>query len=208
MHLLCLKLNNMKKAFLVPAVSLILGYSCSKIDHNPIIVPPPPPSSSTLPTLIEYPIDLNFNINASCRIWYDDGAGYAPMEERDFEFHAYSIANLRNDTPGTYINVFQVYGLYSKSYSVPVFNVYTKAQNDGNSNYFEITPDSPDFNFFTLPYQNGSASFSGACHVTKRPAQYVSGVIPKPKLMPLNFSGFVDTIHHTGSMRLQGSLYY
>jgi hypothetical protein len=188
----------MKKLLFVVVILSSLNYSCSKKDHYIVIAPATPP-------LIEYPIDLNFTINPACQIFYNFPYSDPMLEERDFYFFAYSHSSLPDDTSGSYINVSQTYFYYNDSFSVPQFIVSAKGQN--GINYFGITPDSSDFNLFTLPYQNGFAFFSGTCQAAPAPGSMKYHTISSLKTQPLSFSGFFDLLNGTGSIRIKGSVY-
>lgn len=190
----------MKKLLLAISILSALNYSCSKKDH--IIIPSTPP-----PILTEYQVDLNFTINPVCRISYDDGAGYPPFKEKDFEFYASSDSNLPNDNSGTHIDVNQVYSYYYdyETTSSNIFHISIKGQQnpptDEDGFYMQTRN---NFNFFNLPYQSGIASFSDTCYVTGGNGKY-SGI--GQKVTPLIFSGFMDTTNHTGSIRIKGFVY-
>lgn len=187
----------MKNLLFILCILPVLNESCSKKNHAIITAP-------ATTSLMEYPIDLTFAIDATCSIFIDSNSYFYP-DEKDFNFFARSDSSLPNDSSGSYINIVQTYFDYNQSYSTPL--IIITANGNKGANYFGIIPDSSGFNFFTLPYQNGFASFSGACQVAPAPASAKYHTISSRKTQPLTFSGFFDVLHHTGNIRINGSVY-
>lgn len=188
----------MKKKLFVLLIVLIANYSCSKKDQAIVITPPP---------LIEYPIDLKFDITPECQIKIDsfDDNYYGEGKSSYFNFFARSNSNLPNDSSGSYITISQNYYDDAQIYTIPQFIISSNAQN-GNS-FFGIIPDSSDFNLFKLPYQNGYVAFSGTCQVAPAPASRKYHAIRNIRTQPLTFSGFFDISNNTGSFSLKGTVY-
>jgi hypothetical protein len=197
-----MKNNKMKKIFSILVVLVMVLYSCYKKDPDTFIGTPAPPPPKVF---IEYPIDLNFTIGPSCSITHDDGAGYAPMEEDDFEFYASSESNLPDDSSGTDITAYQIYSYYYKKYDDARFIIGIKnQQNPGHEDNYVYVQPAKDFNFFTLASQPGVATFSDTCYITAGSGKYVS---IGQKTSPLVFSGYIDLANGTGNFSIKGSVY-
>lgn len=191
----------MKKLLLLLLSLSALNYSCFKKDNTTIIAPaqPPPPTP-----LIEYPIDLNFNINSSYYISFDSTNDYPWFREKNFYFSADSKSNLPNDTSGSNIYVSQGYSYYGQTYSDASMVITPNDQNSyPNQDDFIVQP-IRNFNFFSLTYQSGAAVFSDTCYITAGDGKYIN--ISK-KIIPLIFSGFIDSANGTGNIRIKGSVY-
>jgi hypothetical protein len=177
----------------------VSNYSCSKKDHWTL------GRGEPLPPLIEYPIDLNFTINPSCSISYSDDT-LSEAWSKNFEFNAYSDSSLPNDSSGSYMKTSQVYSYYYEyeSCTDATFDISTREQSNPSGKIFLTMLARENFNFFTLPYQSGIASFSDTCYVIYGGGKYKT---VDPKTSPLIFSGFVDLVNGTGIMRIKGSIY-
>ena len=143
----------------------------------------------------EHHIDILFDIDPFCKI---DGQfpTTIPYNGANFQLYAKSLANFSggNFPTSTYIDQEYEYPNYFYPASLRI--------NEGSDFIYFYFSSAP--NFFTLPYNSGSATYSDSVAVA-----YGGGIFANidhsNKLYCITTA---DITHHTGSIRLRGSVYY
>lgn len=182
----------MKKLLLF--FSLISFISCSKTYNEPGRLITNSPSAP----LTAYPVDLNFTISPDCDIYYDT-IGYAPFFEKTISLSASCNGNIGGATVNLLGALSQSYYYFRNFYSS--LQAYIYDQNTNDKMEFVIL----DFNMFLLPYINGVATFSGTCRPNSGSGRYIN---VGRGTNTLSITGIADPFSHTGSFRIQGTLYF
>lgn len=145
----------------------------------------------------EHLIDMLFDINPVCEIDGDFPTNIA-YSGANFVLYAESLLNLPggNSPPGS--NIRQEYEYTNTSYFYPARLII--AENSG----FIVFNFSSVVNFFTLPYNAGSATFSDSIVVNYGGGSFAN-IYPDKRLY---CTVTADTTQKRGSIRLRGSIYY
>lgn len=145
---------------------------------------------------VEHLIDMVFDINPECKITGDYPAvnNYA---DANFELSASRVSSPGSDEPHN-AHIDQGYERYSTDYFYQA-TLMVGAVNGSIGLNFSLSQ-----NFYTLSYNAGASSFSDSVVVTRGDGVYTN-IVPGARLF---CSGTADTTHHTGSIRLTGSVFY
>jgi hypothetical protein len=145
-----------------------------------------------------HPIDMVFSINSNCVI-----SGNFPTtvyySEAYFTLVAASPSSFSGGIASSDIRIGQAYEKYAQDYFSPA--LLTLSEGSAGLVSFQFYS---DLNFFKLPYNGAPASFTDSIFVTSGRGQFAN-VRHGTRIY---CTGTADTTRRTGSIRLQGTIYY